>query len=341
MVREKKQFTKEPPSITPILSRDHATSLGIEDEKNLYHTQEITPAKDDVATIVVEPHDMSDVTPEMRKKIMDYYGRKAEEDHIAPSADVDMILEKVIQMSEEEALDIIVGAMEYHKDDPNFPATTMEKIRLLSQGYKVAEMDPHDWLFDLKTEAAILHYHSPYPEVRSVTDPFDDPDIPVETPRAYFLGMIFMAGATALNTFFSPRQPAISIGANVLQLLLAPCGIFLAKVLPDWSCIIPKRLPLLGGARLALNPGPWSFKEQMFSTIMFTIANNAGGTYYVYLVQLLPQYLGQTWVTFGYEILLALSVQFFGFGFVCLLLDPQHTLHCTPLIQLDDLDCTQ
>jgi len=300
-----------------ILPGGEEASPRYEDDKDL--AQEITPVKDDTKTIVSAAHDMSHVTPEMRRKIADYYGRKAEEDSIAPAADVTMILEKVIEMPEEEAMDIIVGAIEYHRDDPNFPATTMQKIKLLSLGYKVAEMDPHDWAFDIKTEAAVLHYHSPYPEVRSVTDPFDDPDTPVETPRSYFLGMVFMAGATALNTFFSPRQPSISIGANVLQLLLAPCGIFLAKVLPNWTYSLPRRTPLLGGAKLPLNPGPWSFKEQMFATIMFTIANNAGGTYYVYLVQMLPQYLGQTWVTFGYEILLALSVQFFGFGFAGLL----------------------
>ena len=57
----------------------------------------------------------------------------------------------------------------------------------------------------------------------------------------------------------------------------------------------------------------------MFATIMFTIANNAGGTYYVYLVQKLPQYLDQTWVSFGYEILLALNVQIMGFGYAGIL----------------------
>jgi hypothetical protein len=41
--------------------------------------------------------------------------------------------------------------------------------------------------------------------------------------------------------------------------------------------------------------------------------------YYVYLVQRLPQYLGNDWVTFGYEVVLALSTQFFGFGFAGLL----------------------
>ena len=278
-------------SASPVEQVAHA-SYG--DEKK----EEITAVDDHIEQIVASGN-AQDITPEMRQKIVNYYGRKAEEDDIAPAADVTAILERIIEMGEEDALDIIVHSIEYHKDDPNFPDTTMTKIKLLALGYKEADMDPHDWMFDLKTEAAMLHYHSPYPEVRSVTDPFDDPEIPVETPRAYFLGMIFMGGATALNTFFSPRQPAISIGANVLQLLLAPCGIFLAKVLPDWTMTLPGKVPFFGGAKLALNPGPWSFKEQMFATVMFTIANNAGGTYYVYLVQLLPQYLGQTWVNFG------------------------------------------
>ena len=191
-------------------------------------------------------------------------------------------------------------------------ADPMAKIKLLIEGYKVSDMESSDWSFEIRAEAAIIHYHSPYPEVRSVTSPFDDPDQPCETIRAYVLGMIFMGGATALNTFFSPRQPAISISSNVLQLLLAPCGQFLAKVLPDVGFTIR-------GKRWSLNPGPWSYKEQMLSTVMFTIASGAGGTYYVYLVQRLPQYLNQQWVTFGYEILLALSVQFFGFGFAGIL----------------------
>jgi len=130
-------------------------------------------------------------------------------------------------------------------------------------------MDRSDWDFDLKAEAAIIHYHSPYPEVRSVTDPFDDPNTSAETFRSYFLGMVWMAGITALNTFFSLRQPGIKINSTVVQLLLAPCGQFLAKVLPDWGFTFR-------GTRHSLNPGPWSYKEQTFATIIFTIANSAG-----------------------------------------------------------------
>jgi OPT family small oligopeptide transporter len=282
------------------------------EEKKTPFDEEITPATDDVEEMIRNVEHGAAITPEMRNKILDQYGRKFEDDQLAPREDISLILDKIIHMSEEDALDILHRAIDYHRDDPNFPAITMHNIKLLVGGAKAVGMEEGDWSFDLKTEAAMIHYHSPYPEVRSVTDPFDDPSIPTETIRAYVLGMSFMAGATALNTFFSPRQPAISIGANVLQLLLAPSGIFMSKVLPDWGVTFR-------GTRHSLNPGPWSFKEQMLATIMFTVANGAGGVYYVYLVQELPQYLNQKWVKFGYEIILALSTQMFGLGFAGLL----------------------
>lgn len=49
---------------------------------------------------------------------------------------------------------------------------------------------------------------------------------------------------------------------------------FWAKVFPDWGFNFR-------GERYSLNPGPWSYKEQMFSTIIFSVANGPGGTYYV------------------------------------------------------------
>lgn len=266
----------------------------------------------DVDDIVNAVRDGQTITPEMRRKVAELYGRKAEQDEIAPRADVTAILDRIISMADEEAVEVLLEAAEFHKDDPNFPSYTMDKIRRLVQGAKVADVDIADWSFEVRTEACMIRYHSPYAEVRSVTLPIDDPDLPVETIRSYFLGLVFMSGATALNTFFSPRQPTILITSNVLQLLVAPCGLFVAKVLPDWGITIR-------GKRVSLNPGPWSYKEQMFVTILFTVANTTGATYYVYLVQILPQYLDQTWVTFAYEIVLALAVQFFGFGFAGLL----------------------
>lgn len=56
----------------------------------------------------------------------------------------------------------------------------------------------------------------------------------------------------------------------------------------------------------------------MFATIIFNVVNGAGGTYYMYLVQMLTQYLTQKWVSLGYEIILALSTQCFGLRFAAL-----------------------
>lgn len=46
-----------------------------------------------------------------------------------------------------------------------------------------------DWPLQVRLEAALIHFHSPYPEIRAITEPFDDPSIPVETFRVYFIGL--------------------------------------------------------------------------------------------------------------------------------------------------------
>ena len=245
-----------------------------------------------------------EVDPNLRAASHQYYSLKAEQDGIAPRGDFDLLVDDMMGLSQEKALDIIHQAIETHRggsraltppaisltcvraDDPNLQASTMARMMELVQGYKANDMTEADWLFRVKAEAAVLHYHSPYPEVRAVTSPGDDPDLPAETLRAYLLGFIFMGGSTAINSFFNPRQPSINLGANVLQVLVVPCGMLLAKVLPDWGLNVR-------GKRWTLNPGPWSFKEQVFCIIFFDVSSGFGGAYNVFFVQKLPQYLQQ------------------------------------------------
>lgn len=142
------------------------------------------------------PQHVESVDPEMRRKLVEAYGRRAEADDVAPANDISIILDRILEMSDEDATQILVQANENFADDPNFPTAMLVKIRLLLQGYKVADMELLDWSFELRSIAAMIHYHSPYPEVRSVTDPFDDPSIPVETIRCYVLGMCLMGGSS-------------------------------------------------------------------------------------------------------------------------------------------------
>lgn len=272
-------------------------------------------SENEKAVITIAPHqefvedeklESEDFTAEMRAQLAE----KAARDPQVMDLEMEFLLDKVRSMTVDEATNILNNAILEHLDDPNFPIEVMQKIQKLVQGEKSSDMEGTDYLFNLKMEAVIIYYWSPYPEVRSVTSPIDsENDTPIETIRAWFLGLCLMAGASALNTFFSPRQPSISIGTNVLQLLLAPSGQFLSRVLPDWGFNV-------FGRRISLNPGPWTSKEQIFATIIFNVANGPGFTYYTYLVQKMPQFLGNTWVTFGYEILLALSIQTIGFGYV-------------------------
>ncbi|KAF3985775.1 hypothetical protein FT663_04177 [Candidozyma haemuli var. vulneris] len=169
-----------------------------------------------------------------------------------------------------------------------------------------------DWGFQIRTEAAMIAFHSPYPEVRSVTNPYDDPNLPVETLRVYLLGIIWTAVGSFVNQFFSERQPAITLGSSVVQLLLYPSGELMAAILPHKTFKIWKW-------SFDLNPGPWNYKEQMLATIFYSVS---AGTPYVSSnihVQRLPHYYNNQWVDWGYQILLVLSTQFMGFGFAGLI----------------------
>lgn len=218
------------------------------------------------------------------------------------------LYDKYLNLTTERALEILKEASDYHDGDVNFPLNTMDKLRLLIEGPEAYGTNLETYESDVKVEATLIHYHSPYPEVRAVVDPFDDPEEVSESFRAYFWGIFWTIIGTGMNQFFSPRQPSISLTAGILQIFLLPCG-RLSEYLPDWGFTFR-------GKRHSINPGPWTYKEQMFATIIVSVS--IGGTYasfYNILVDKLPMYYGNAWSTIGYQFLLVLSTQFVGFGF--------------------------
>lgn len=217
------------------------------------------------------------------------------------------LYDKYLAMTSEEALAILHKAVEYHDGDVNFPADVMDKILLIVQGPEAYGTNIETYESDMKVEATLIHYHSPYPEVRSVTDPFDT-DESCDTFRAYFWGLLWSLVGTGVNQIFSPRNPSISLTAGILQILMMPCG-RATEYLPDWGFTFR-------GKRHSINPGPWTYKEQMFATII--VSASIGGAYaafYNIFVDKLEIYYGNTWTSFGYQFLLVFSTQFVGFGF--------------------------
>ncbi|PHH79098.1 hypothetical protein CDD82_2589 [Ophiocordyceps australis] len=224
---------------------------------------------------------------------------------LAPNGEGEFILDRINSMGEDEALGIVRQSLEFHSDDWNFPSDMRERMQRLVEG---PEAYGQDWGRDVRCDAVMMKWSSPYPGVRAVANPLDMDDTPTETVRAYFLGISWAMIGTFVSTFFNSRFPSISLGGSVIQMLLFPCGKALEKALPDWGFRV-------GGLRVSLNPGPWAFKEQMFATITYNIAIYTTNSYGMILVQRSPVYYGLGFVTFGYQLMLTLFVQLMGMGF--------------------------
>ncbi|KAK9468634.1 oligopeptide transporter 2 [Lipomyces arxii] len=219
-------------------------------------------------------------------------------------AGTEFLFTKVVEMTVDEGLDVLERAIEYHEDDVNFPTDVLDKIHDLVRG--VGRENVVQYEIDVKIEACFIKFHSPYPEVRAVCDPVDDPTIPVETLRAYALGIIWVSVGSFVNEFFGQRQPRLSIQSTVIQLLLYPCG-KLCELLPNW------RFTVLGKT-IELNPGPWTHKEQMLATVMVNIAAGSSNFMAYTLTMRLDMFFGLDYISFPFVMLMNFSTLFFGFG---------------------------
>ncbi|KJZ76510.1 hypothetical protein HIM_04239 [Hirsutella minnesotensis 3608] len=231
------------------------------------------------------------------------------QDGIAPLEDVEYVMDKVDTLTIDECKAIIEKLLKDHEYDYNFSSTQREKLAALVQG-PLEGQSTQDWELELKVETAINKFYSPYPEVRAITTPTDDVDMPCETIRAHLLGYIWAILAQFTNSLFNSRFPTITLSSAVAQILLYPCGTFLAFALPDWGFTFR-------GTRVSLNPGKWSYKEQMLSTIIVNVGLTSA--YCFWNLQTQTIYFKDAWITPGYGIMLLLSTQLMGLGFSGLL----------------------
>lgn len=227
------------------------------------------------------------------------------QDAIAPVTDIEHVMDKIETLTVEECRVILVEMLEYHEYDYNFAQAQRDKISRLLDG-PTKEQSTDDWELELKTETAVCKFFSPYPEVRAITEPFDDLDMPAETIRAHLLGYIWAVLSQFNNSLFNSRWPQILVSSVVIQVLLYPCGLLLAYILPDWGFNFR-------GKRVSLNPGPWSYKEQVLSTIIVDVGLTSA--YCFWNIQTQTIYYQDKWLTPGYGILLLLSTQLMGLGF--------------------------
>ncbi|KAG0321307.1 hypothetical protein BGZ99_003986 [Dissophora globulifera] len=145
---------------------------------------------------------------------------------------------------------------------------------------------------------------SPIEEVRVTVPNTDDPLMPCNTFRMWFLGLFFTALISFVNQFFYLRQTQISIGYSVVALISLPAGHLMAWILPtrEWNIF---------GWKFSLNPGPFSIKEHVLIGTM-TSCN----TYTAYAVDIviLQKVFYNAEKPFIAGLLLVLTTQITGFA---------------------------
>jgi hypothetical protein len=144
---------------------------------------------------------------------------------------------------------------------------------------------------------------SPYPEVRAAVRNFDE-DLPCNTVRAWSIGLGLTILGASMNTLFSLRQPSISSGALLAQIIAWPLG-------HGWAAIMPERRFTTLGISWSLNPGPFNVKEHAVISVMASVSFSVAYATDILLAQLV--FYKQD---FGilFQLLLAISTQSLGYG---------------------------
>ncbi|KAL7278032.1 small oligopeptide transporter [Trametes coccinea BRFM310] len=153
---------------------------------------------------------------------------------------------------------------------------------------------------NLDKDAVLLEDDSPYPEVRSAVANTDDPEMPVNTVRAWVIGIIWAMIIPGMNQFFYFRYPSVTVTGIVAQLLSFPLGRLWARFMP--------RVKVFG---FSLNPGPFTVKEHVLVTMMATVGYQSA--YATDIIAVQRVYYNQIY-NFGYQWMLVMSTQLIGFS---------------------------
>ncbi|PKX92239.1 small oligopeptide transporter, OPT family [Aspergillus novofumigatus IBT 16806] len=144
------------------------------------------------------------------------------------------------------------------------------------------------------------------PEVRASVAA-DDEDIPVNTFRAWFLGIVGTVILTALNQFFQLHSPPLFLSAYLAILVTFPCGRLMEAVLPE------RKWKILGWT-FTLNPGRFNQKEHCIVAIMASLVtafDNGSLATDVYVA--FEKFLHIP-VSLGYRFMFLLTTQALSFG---------------------------
>ena len=340
-------LTQEVVEVNPALEalKSHSPSVRYDQDEQKIDLAAVTSNPIGISEIA------GDLTSEEKYYALKRYNLDVVEDWDNLPVTAFFMLEQLQKMEEDNAIEILKEAIPRHDHDLNFPdglcdryrtivtkweankytenatfsiplkndkdtgTVANEEIVAVNSSVRDDERPPEfeDWGFQARMEALLIAYWSPYPEVRAISDPFDDPNERCETFRAYTISIVWQGIGTFINTYFRARQPPINLASEVVQVFIYPCGLLWAKVFPNWT------IKLWKGFQIELNPGPWTPKEQMFATLIYIVAGISNSSYNALFIQKSEAFFFTEWAGWGYEILLSLSLACLGLGLAGLL----------------------
>lgn len=191
--------------------------------------------------------------------------------------------------------------------DSNFPQEMLDAARefLAKDPKQINNLEAQPLLQEIRQYRDLLVNDSPYPEVRAVVDPTDDPSISANTFRAWLIGLSLTVVLTAVNQIFMLRYPSIIIYSYVSQVLAHPLGKGL-----QW--LLPTRQSSLFGWAFSVNPGPFNQKEHMLTVMANVGFGGYLGTAYttnIFTVLTIEKWYNDTnlYNKAGFQILLTIS----------------------------------
>ncbi|KAF2740087.1 OPT family small oligopeptide transporter [Polyplosphaeria fusca] len=145
--------------------------------------------------------------------------------------------------------------------------------------------------------------NSPYESVRAAVKNTDSGE-PANTVRAWVLGLLSITIASGTNMFLSMRSPAINFPSIIVLLVVFPCGVL-------WAQVMPTTQFQTFGIRWTLNTGPFNIKEHAVISLMSGISIN-----YAYATDALLALIGKPFynlpMSWGFQLLFTLSSQMLG-----------------------------
>ncbi|KAK4702071.1 hypothetical protein P7C70_g4152, partial [Phenoliferia sp. Uapishka_3] len=236
-------------------------------------------------------HDTESVTKPGLHEVTDEKLAEFAEDN--KDVDVKEVRDAAQHLTLEDAKRIIHDAIDGRQADPNFDQGLLKRANAALNAEALSHDVAVGLVEEIKLEAALMDDTKPLThkrcseqvEVRSAVSNTDDFNMPVNTFRAWSIGLVFTLIGSGVNVFFSARNPGITLNTFCAQVLSFPLAKLMEKTLPtkSWTMF---------GRQWSFNPGPFNMKEHMLITIMANVT--FGGQVGVYstdiiFVQRLPQ----------------------------------------------------